>query len=128
MIKLYVCSYTFHLNLELCLDCYRSTIQPAMVKKEIYQFYLTMYSVSAVKAGWSGSDVVLYWSFDSPDGLALMENSELVGSVPLVSGKVTSVFIHIILMICCQPHTILRYISICNEGIVTDLFQGFPPA
>ena len=50
-----------------------------------------MFSVSVVNSGWSGPDAVLYWSFDSPDGLVLMEGSEPVGSVPLVSGQVTSV-------------------------------------
>ena len=39
----------------------------------------------------SGLDAVLYQSFDSPDGLVLMERSELVGSIPLVSGQVTLV-------------------------------------
>ena len=41
-----------------------------------------------MKPGWSGPDAILYQSFDSPDGLVLMEGSELVGSVPLVSGQV----------------------------------------
>ena len=41
----------------------------------------------------SGPDAVLYQSFDLPDGLVLMERSELVDSIPLVSGQVTSVFL-----------------------------------
>ena len=41
----------------------------------------------------SGLDAVLYQSFDSPDGLVLMERSELVGSIPLVSGQVTLVLL-----------------------------------
>ena len=50
-----------------------------------------MFTVSVVKPGWSGSDAVLYQSFDSPNGLVLRESSELGGPVPLVSGLVTSV-------------------------------------
>ena len=47
-----------------------------------------MPSLSVVRSGWSGPDAVLYKSFDSPDGLILMESSELVGPVPLVAGQV----------------------------------------
>ena len=47
--------------------------------------------ILVARSGWSGSDAVLYQNFDSPDGLVLMEGSEPVGPVPLVSGLVTSV-------------------------------------
>ena len=41
-------------------------------------------------SGWTGPDAVLYWSFDSSDGLVLMEGTEAteIKPVPLVSGKV----------------------------------------
>ena len=50
-----------------------------------------MPSLSVVKPGWSTPDAVLYQSFDSPDGLVLMESSEPVGPVPLVTGQVMPV-------------------------------------
>ena len=39
---------------------------------------------------WTGPSAVLYMSFDSSDGLVLMEGNQsaVINSVPLVSGKV----------------------------------------
>ena len=39
---------------------------------------------------WTGPDAILYRSFDSSDGLVLMEGTEPaeINSVPLVAGKV----------------------------------------
>ena len=38
--------------------------------------------------GWTGPDTALYRSFDSSDGLVLMEGTQQMGPIPLVPGKV----------------------------------------
>ena len=41
-------------------------------------------------SGWTGPDAVLYQSFDSSDGLVLMEGTKVaeINCVPLLAGKV----------------------------------------
>ena len=38
--------------------------------------------------GWIGPDPVLYWNFDTPERMSLMEGTEESNFPPLVSGKV----------------------------------------
>ena len=105
-------------------------------KKESYEFYSVMFFISVVKSGWSGPDAVRYQSFDSPDGLVVMESSEFLRSVPLVSGQVTFSTLNIFafcryilemlckfvdpenfVMNCCQSHTHSR---VCVYFLLPD--------
>ena len=44
--------------------------------------------------GWNGSDPVVYRSFNSPDGLMMMERDQLV-NLAAIAGKVLKILIHL---------------------------------
>ena len=71
----------------------KSEEKPAnYIEIDFLWIYIIIKLILVGRSGWSEPDAVLYQSFDSPDGLVLMEGSEPMSPVPLVPGLVTSVF------------------------------------
>ena len=66
-----------------------TTLEPNETSTESYLCNTTIINETWISpANWTGSDPILYISFDYPDCLIMMEGTQQIHTVPLGSGKV----------------------------------------